>query len=208
MGPAYAGPTVRRKDLETIRLLLSRRRALQGLGAVLGAAAAGCGDDDAEAGDGTTGSTGSDSSGAGPDSSGSPTSLTSDPDTTGNSASVDSSSSGDGSSSSSGDESSTGDPPLDCEDDGGFSPEELLAEIDTIVVVCMENRSFDHYFGSAAFLEGWQIDGLTGNETNPDLDGNDVQVFHLTDYTVEDPPHGWAAAHKQFNAGKNDGFVT
>jgi len=197
---------VRRKDLETIRLLLSRRRALQGLGAVLGATAAGCGGDDADANADGTGSTGSDSSGAGPDTSGGPTSLTSDPDTTGNSASADSSSGGDPSSSS-GDESSTGDPPLDCEDDGGLTPEELLAEIDTIVVVCMENRSFDHYFGSAAFLEGWQIDGLTGNETNPDLDGNDVQVFHLTNYQPADPPHGWDSVHAQWNAGFMDGFV-
>src|SRR5688572_24254209 len=33
---------------------------------------------------------------------------------------------------------------------GGLSAEELLAGIDTIVVLCMENRSFDHYLGSLA----------------------------------------------------------
>jgi phospholipase C len=207
---------VRRKDLETIRpllrgaarsrLFLSRRRALQGLGAVLGASAAGCGGDDANAGDGT-GSSESGSTGADPDSSGGPTSLdTSGADTTGVSDSVDSSSSAE--SSSSGDEeSSTGETPVDCEDDGGLTPEELLAEIDTIVVVCMENRSFDHYFGSAAFLEGWQIEGLTGDETNDDLDGNPVQVFHLANYEPADPPHGWDSVHEQWNGGFMDGFV-
>ncbi|HET6582842.1 MAG TPA: alkaline phosphatase family protein, partial [Nannocystaceae bacterium] len=196
---------MRRKDLETIRLLLSRRRTLQGLGAVLGAGAAGCGGDDAGAGDGTgSGDTGS--TGGGDDTGAGPTSLDTSPaDTTGGSASVDSSSGGE--SSTNGEESSTGDAPVDCEDDGGLTPEELLAEIDTIVVVCMENRSFDHYFGSAAFLEGWQIEGLTGDETNDDLDGNPVEVFHLTNYEVADPPHGWDAVHNQWDGGAMDGFV-
>ncbi len=205
MGRLYAGPTVRRKDLETIRLLLSRRRALQGLGAVFGATAAGCGGDDAEAGD-ETGSS-SESSGAGPDTSAGPTTIdpTDDPDTTGNSASADSTT--DGSSTSADESSSTGDAPVDCDDDGGLTPEELLAPIETIVVVCMENRSFDHYFGSAAFLEDWQVEGLTGDETNPDLDGNDVQVYHLENYEVADPPHGWDSVHAQWNGGAMDGFV-
>jgi len=196
---------VRKKDLETIRLLLSRRRALQGFGAVLGTTAVGCGDDGPSGGDGTE--TG-DSSGTTLDTSGSPTSSpsTTDPDTTGMSASAESGETTEGSTTAD-DESSTGEPSPTCEGDGGLTPAELLAEIDTIVVICMENRSFDHYFGSAAFLEGWQIDGLTGEETNPDLDGNPVGVFHMTNYQPADPPHGWDAVHEQWNGGLNDGFV-
>ncbi len=88
-----------------------------------------------------------------------------------------------------------------------LSPEELLAPIDTVVVLMMENRSFDHYLGSRRLVEGCGVDGLTGVETNPDPDGNPVGVFVLDDFTPEDPPHGWSAAHAQWNNGANDGFV-
>ena len=94
-----------------------------------------------------------------------------------------------------------------CPDSGGLSPEELLAPIETIVVLCMENRSFDHYFGSLSLLEGKVTDGLTGAESNPDPDGAPVGIFQLEDTTVADPPHGWGDAHTQWNGGKNDGFV-
>jgi phospholipase C len=85
---------------------------------------------------------------------------------------------------------------------------QLLAGVETIVVLCMENRSFDHYLGSLRLLEGrGDIDGLTGAEWNPDPDGNPVQVHQLDDFTPADPPHGWDAVHEQWNDGANDGFV-
>jgi len=168
------------------------------MGAVLGAAAVGCGDDAGDdaasgGGSGTDGSTSGSSTG--PD------------DTTG---AVDSSGSGSGGGSSSSDgadESSTGEPVDECEGNGGLAPEELLAQIDTIVVVMMENRSLDHYFGSATFREGLAVNGLTGRETNPRIDGTPVQVFPLTNLQPADPPHGWDDCHYQWNLGANDGFV-
>lgn len=88
---------------------------------------------------------------------------------------------------------------------------ELLAGIDTIVVVMMENRSFDHYLGSlrgdAAYAARASIDGLTGAESNPDPTGRPVPVFRLENFTPADPPHEWEACLAQFNGGKNDGFV-
>ena len=167
------------------------------MGAVLGAAAVGCGDDDG----GVASGSGSGSSDEGSSSS-----------TGGSSSSgaVDSTSSGAESSSSSSsgaDESSTGEPVEDCASDSGLTPAELLAPIDTIVVVMMENRSFDHYFGSAAFLEGLAVNGITGRETNPRLDGTPVQAFNLLNFQPADPPHGWDASHLQWNMGANDGFV-
>lgn len=102
---------------------------------------------------------------------------------------------------------STGDPVDECMGNGGLSPEELLADIDTIVVVMMENRSFDHYFGSSTFREGATVDGLTGRETNPRLDGTPVPVYHLLNLQPPDPPHEWDDCHLQWNIGENDGFV-
>ena len=84
----------------------------------------------------------------------------------------------------------------------------MLANIDTFVVLMMENRSFDHYLGSLRLLEGRTgCDGLTGGEANPAPDGAPVPVFRLDDFTPEDPPHGWDACHAQWNQGANDGFV-
>ena len=73
----------------------------------------------------------------------------------------------------------------------------------------MENRSFDHYFGARQLVEGQtDINGLTGEESNPDGLGNDVFVAKLDNYEPEDPPHQWDEVHAQWNNGALDGFVT
>jgi phospholipase C len=83
----------------------------------------------------------------------------------------------------------------------------IPAAIDTFVILCMENRSFDHYLGTLRLLEGRALDGLTGSETNPAPEGSVVPVHLLDDFTPADPPHGWDASHAQWNNGRNDGFV-
>ena len=81
--------------------------------------------------------------------------------------------------------------------------------IETVVIVMMENRSFDHYFGALTLEEGrTDVDGLTAEMTNPDLDGNDIAPFRLSHECLEDPPHGWSSSRRQFNEGACDGFVT
>ncbi len=89
-----------------------------------------------------------------------------------------------------------------------MTPAQLLAHVEAIVVLCMENRSFDHYLGSLRLAEGRaDVDGLTGSESNPSASGGAVTVHRLDDFTPEDPPHGWDACHAQWNNGANDGFV-
>ena len=88
------------------------------------------------------------------------------------------------------------------------SADVLLAGIDTFVVLMMENRSFDHYLGALRLAEGrTDVDGLTGTEGNPTINGMNVPVHLLEDFTPADPPHGWDACHAQWNDGLNDGFV-
>lgn len=93
-----------------------------------------------------------------------------------------------------------------------LTAKDLLAGIDHIVVLMMENRSFDHFLGAlktdAGYAAKATVEGLTGTESNPAPDGSTVTVFKMDNFTPEDPPHGWAAVHKQHNGGKNDGFVT
>ncbi|MEO7093628.1 MAG: alkaline phosphatase family protein, partial [Polyangiales bacterium] len=98
--------------------------------------------------------------------------------------------------------------PNACTATSTMTPQQLLAHVETIIVLCMENRSFDHYLGSLRVAENrMDVDGLTGTESNPSASGGTVSVHLLQDFTPEDPPHGWSACHEQWNNGANDGFV-
>src|SRR5215475_8058209 len=90
---------------------------------------------------------------------------------------------------------------------------ERLRSLQHIVVVMMENRSFDHMLGYLS-LEGMQqVDGLTGTEFNMDSDGNVVNVhaFDADATKVQrpgealqkrlDPDHSPAGVRKQVGAG-------
>jgi phospholipase C len=80
--------------------------------------------------------------------------------------------------------------------------------LDTFVVLMMENRSFDHYFG-------WhpKADGKNAGLTYPNLDGSQTfATHHLTpDFQgcgFRDPDHGWDGGRHQLNGGEMDGFYT
>ena len=53
----------------------------------------------------------------------------------------------------------------------------MLSRINHIVVLMLENRSFDCLLG-ALYPKSAGFDGLTGTESNPDADGNPVQVWN------------------------------
>jgi phospholipase C len=81
-------------------------------------------------------------------------------------------------------------------------------QIDHVIVVMMENRSFDHYLGALRLEEGREdIDGLTGDEINLGAEGETFGPFHLDENCQLDPPHSWGTSRDQFNDGANDGFV-
>jgi phospholipase C len=90
----------------------------------------------------------------------------------------------------------------------------LLADIDTFVVVMLENRSFDHLFGALRLDPGYaaaaQIAGLTGQEFNLDSAGRIVNIARMPGDGSGNvnPEHDWRSAHATFNRGRNDGFVS
>jgi phospholipase C len=94
-----------------------------------------------------------------------------------------------------------------CKDGGSGDSGLREAGIDHVIVLMMENRSFDHYLGALKLEEGRDCAGLDGSESNPDAEGVQHSVFHLAEECQEDPPHGWSSSHSQFNEGANDGFV-
>src|SRR5258706_610921 len=68
----------------------------------------------------------------------------------------------------------------------------LTGPIKNIVVLMMENRSFDHMLGFLTPAQG-SIDGLRGFETNPDLQDRPIQVSSTAGYRNDldvDPSHG------------------
>jgi len=87
-------------------------------------------------------------------------------------------------------------------------------DIKHIVTLMMENRSFDHMLGGLK-LKG--INGLTGNESNPDSNGQQVKVEPLAAYQGQldpDPDHHFPGVNLQLygNGGPPgvptmDGFV-
>jgi len=85
-----------------------------------------------------------------------------------------------------------------------------IEKIQHLIILMMENRSFDHYLGSLSLpTEGRDdIEGLREPLARvKDKDGNDVACWAMDGiFDVPDPPHGWEAAHADHNAGRNDGF--
>ncbi len=86
-----------------------------------------------------------------------------------------------------------------------------------IVVLMMENRSFDHMLGALRAQDS-RIDGLKGTETNPDSTGTRIAVQPLADFQGQldpDPNHHFAAVDLQIFNGNTanprqanmDGFI-
>jgi len=79
-----------------------------------------------------------------------------------------------------------------------------LQNLKHIVVLMMENRSFDHMLGSLR-AEDPRIEGLTGTESNLDRTNEPAVVAPLAQYQSQldpDPDHHFPAVHLQiFNGG-------
>jgi phospholipase C len=81
-----------------------------------------------------------------------------------------------------------------------------LGKVDHLVVLMMENRSFDHMLGHLAMDGRREVDGLRGTETNP-FDGATFPVFPLeTTVFCDDPGHNGSDVDEQI-AGGMKGFV-
>lgn len=78
-----------------------------------------------------------------------------------------------------------------------------LDNLKHIVVLMMENRSFDHMLGALAAVDP-RINGLTGKESNLDTTGEPAKVQALAEFQSQldpDPDHHFQAVHKQLFFG-------
>ena len=91
---------------------------------------------------------------------------------------------------------------------------ETLPAIDHIVVVMMENHSFDNILGTLRGRPGREVDGLRFRrgralDANPDAQGALVPASHAPTVCQEhgEPSQAWNASHIAYDGGRNDGFV-
>ncbi|MGZ3448252.1 MAG: phospholipase C [Polyangiales bacterium] len=97
---------------------------------------------------------------------------------------------------------------LPAETQGKSFPTGKDIPIETIVIVMMENRSFDHYFAKLKDHGFTDVDVAPPDFSNPDKDGKPVPIFRDKQYCFVDTNHEWRGSHDQIGVGdKMDGFV-
>lgn len=95
-----------------------------------------------------------------------------------------------------------------------------MTQIEHIIIMVQENRSFDNYFGKlndyrvAHGLDA-SVDGLPANASNPSYDGSStISAYHLLTACTENSSPSWNESHADFNryqqtsdTGLMNGFV-
>ena len=98
-----------------------------------------------------------------------------------------------------------------------------LSDIEHVVILIQENRSFDHYFGSYRGVTGFgdpralKLSDGSGLSIfaqpgyGGGFDGDHLYPFHLASYNngecTNDINHSWGPQHTYWDGGKLDGFV-
>jgi phospholipase C len=88
-----------------------------------------------------------------------------------------------------------------------MTPEERLARIKHIVVLMMENRSFDHMLGYLHRAGKAEVRGLAGDETNPDPEGNPIAVHRLDAHAAAEQRRQSEALEKALDPSHSKGSV-
>jgi phospholipase C len=84
-------------------------------------------------------------------------------------------------------------------------PAPARSGLDHVIVVMMENRSFDHLLG---WLPG--ADGKQAGLAYPDRDGTLRATYHLTEPQVcdhPDPDHSYEGGRAEYDGGRDDGWL-
>jgi phospholipase C len=100
---------------------------------------------------------------------------------------------------------------------GGTSTCAKITDIDHVVILMQENRSFDHYFGSYRGVRGFSDSSAAFQQPYPGNTSSSpagvLLPFHLDTTKLDaacthDITHDWVPQHQSWNNGAMDGFVT
>ena len=81
-----------------------------------------------------------------------------------------------------------------------------LKDIEHVVILIQENRSFDHYFGTLSGVRGF--DDKRGRSAFFQTDGSEtLHPYHLNTQCLKDLTHDWGPQHQSWNGGAMDGFM-
>ncbi|MCU1342864.1 MAG: Phospholipase [Candidatus Acidoferrum typicum] len=92
-----------------------------------------------------------------------------------------------------------------------------LTDIEHVVILIQENRSFDHYFGSYRGVRGFADQSAAFQQPDPantaDPPIGKLLPFHLNTLTTNAPcthdiTHDWVPQHQSWHNGAMDGFVS
>jgi phospholipase C len=86
-----------------------------------------------------------------------------------------------------------------------------VGDIDHVVVLMQENRSFDHYFGTFPGVVGFGDRAARETFFQPTGGGSAVVPWHISSTArggcVPVPEHHWQTVHACWNGGRMDGFA-
>jgi phospholipase C len=83
-----------------------------------------------------------------------------------------------------------------------------LHDVEHVIILIQENRSFDHYFGTLSGVRGFGDKKGRSAFIQKGSDGMVVRPFHLPEDCLPDLTHDWVPQHQAWNKGKMNEFVT
>jgi phospholipase C len=83
-----------------------------------------------------------------------------------------------------------------------------LKDIEHVVILMQENRSFDHYFGTLSAVRGFGDRHHRKVFSQPTGAGGKIHPWHLPTGCLPDITHSWGPQHRSWNGGRMNGFVS
>ncbi len=82
-----------------------------------------------------------------------------------------------------------------------------LKDIEHVVILIQENRSFDHYFGTLSGVRGFGDKHGRSAFFQRGLNGKTLHPFHLQSGCLPDLTHDWGPQHLSWNGGRMNHFL-
>ncbi|MGI9184666.1 MAG: alkaline phosphatase family protein [Solirubrobacteraceae bacterium] len=82
-----------------------------------------------------------------------------------------------------------------------------LSDIEHVVILIQENRSFDHYFGMYPGVRGFGDKRCAHAFFQRGQDGHTVKPFHFDTGCMADITHDWGPQHQSWNGGRMNRFL-